>query len=103
VRALFTDNTTLQFRAHKTLDAAFEAGRSVAMAHGVIQQHHALPSVKLVGGHLDQLIAPGKLAYGVDQGVGARVVETIGDVDPVRRELIAQLQQLECLPSADSA
>jgi hypothetical protein len=48
----------LQFRTHKTLDAAFEAGRSVAMAHGVIQQHHALPSVKLVGGHLDQLIGP---------------------------------------------
>jgi hypothetical protein len=60
VRALFTDNTTLQFRAHQTLDTAFEAGRSVAMAHGVVQQHHALPSVRLIGGYLDQLIGPSR-------------------------------------------
>ena len=45
----------------------------------------------------------GKLAYGVDQGIGARIVETIGDFNPVRIELIIQLQQLECLPGAGSA
>lgn len=45
----------------------------------------------------------GKLAHGVDQGIGARIVETISDFHPVRVELIAQLQQLECLPGAGSA
>jgi hypothetical protein len=45
----------------------------------------------------------GKLAYGVDQGIGAGVVETIGDVHPIRWDLVTQLQQVECLPGADSS
>jgi hypothetical protein len=45
----------------------------------------------------------GKLAYGVDQGMGARVVETIGDVNPIRTQLISKLQQIERLSGAGSA
>jgi hypothetical protein len=45
----------------------------------------------------------GKLAYGVDQGIGAGVVEKIGDLHPVRVELIIQFEQVECLPGARSA
>ena len=44
-----------------------------------------------------------KLAYGVDQGIGSGVVETIGDFNPVWIELITQLQQVECLPGTDCA
>ena len=45
----------------------------------------------------------GKFAHSVDQCIGAGVVETIGDFHPLRIELITQLQQVECLPSAGSA
>jgi hypothetical protein len=36
----------------------------------------------------------GQFAYGVDQRVGAGVVETIGDFDMSRVELLAQLYQV---------
>jgi hypothetical protein len=36
-----------------------------------------------------------KLAYGIDEGIGVRVVET-GDVSPIRSELVTQLQQIQC-------
>jgi hypothetical protein len=44
-----------------------------------------------------------KLAYGIDQGIAAGVVETLGDLDPILVELIIQLQELEGLSCADRA
>ena len=44
----------------------------------------------------------GELAYRVDQGIGAGVVEKIGDLHSVRVGLIPQLQQIECLSGARS-
>jgi hypothetical protein len=63
--------------------------------------HHT----RCAGGVADQqrnLAVDGKFAYGVDQGIGAAVVEAVGDVHPIRWDLIAQLEQVECLPGADS-
>jgi hypothetical protein len=45
----------------------------------------------------------GKPAYGIDQGIAAGVVETVGDLDPILVKLIIQLQELEGLSCADRA
>ena len=45
----------------------------------------------------------GKLTHGVDQRIGAGIVDAIGDLDPILQKLIIQLQQLEGLPCASCA
>jgi hypothetical protein len=40
-----------------------------------------------------------KLAHRVEQGVAACVVDTVSNLDPIRVELMAELEELECLLS----
>jgi len=45
----------------------------------------------------------GKIPYGIDQRIGAGVVEALGNLYPIRCKLITQFQQLERLLCAGGA